>query len=303
MIQNINFKSKQKAILFGIKDFDEGDSIPQLSCAISDVKNLQSCLTTHIGFLDEEVIALTSENDTLSKDIILSQLLTRNYLDSPQFLLIYISTHGILHCEKKQAYLIPSDVRVNKPRDKSPEIIKKTAISSEELMNCIYDINAQQTLLILDVCHSGAFGQLKGWEDGGFKDNLIESRGFESLQYFSSNIHGFAILASSKKEKGSYGSENGSIFTKHLIESLTFLSNNKEGVLLLRLVEHLQEKMEESPQTPIFKCDNLQNSHKWQVGCSIYDDDKEEEDKKEDKKLLTRKEKIRKNTTKKNKTP
>jgi len=151
--------------LFGIKDFDEGDSIPQLTCAISDVQNLHQCLIKDIGFQDDEIISMTSDHQNLSKYYILHDLLNRHYLGSPQFLIIYFSTHGILHCEKKQAYLIPSDVRVNKPRDKSPEIIKKTAISSEELMNCIHEINAQQTLLILDVCHSGAFGQLKGLED------------------------------------------------------------------------------------------------------------------------------------------
>jgi len=164
---------------------------------------------------------------------------------------------------KKQAYLIPRDIRLNKVRDKDPEIIKKTAISSNELMECIASVGAQQTLLVLDVCHSGAFGQLKGTNDhyGGC--------GFDRLQYFSSNVSGIAIIASCKSEKVSFGFNDGSIFTNYFIESLKYLSKDEEGVYLLRLVEHLQYKMENSPQIPIFKCDNIQNSHKWLLGLPV----------------------------------
>jgi len=259
-------RRSQKALLLGINHFDEESFIPNLTCTTSDVKCLRECLHKYLGFKDEEIIVLTTDNEKLSKFNILHQFLSRDYLGSPQFLLVYMSTHGILNIEKQQAYLIPSDVRCNKRRNMEPEIIKKTAISSGEFMDSIQAIGAQQTLLVFDVCHSGAFGQLKGLNDGEGEEEMNKWRGFDSLQYFSSNVGGIGIISSCKKDKVSFGFKDGSIFTKYLIKCLMALSKEEDGILLLRLVELLQLEMEESPQTPIFKCDNIQNSHKWFIG-------------------------------------
>jgi len=160
----------------------------------------------------------------------------------------------------------------------SVDIIKKTAISSLELMESIQSIGAQQTLLVLDVCHSGAFGQIKGLN--GDKDRDIYG-GFESLQYFSSNVSGIAIIASSKKENVSFGFSDGSVFTQFFVNCLKTLSKNEEGVLLLRLIELLQLQMENSPQTPIFKCDNIQNSHKWLIGMKTKRNQKKKRERRE----------------------
>jgi len=121
--------------------------------------------------------------------------------------------------KKQEALILPQDIRLDKKKDGDEEIyvpIKKTAITSQELIISLSDIKAKRTLLLLDSCHSGGFGEIKGSYISTIFGTDDEYNVGKFLHYFPS-VDGLAIIASCCMDELSFGNQLvGSFFYSSL---------------------------------------------------------------------------------------
>lgn len=169
-------------------------------------------------------------------------------------LLLYFSGHGIRD-EHGDLYLATSDTQM--------DLVSATALEAAFVRRQINKSGSQRNIIMLDCCHSGAFGESKGI--------LGESVGTEEA--FAGNGYGRVILTASDAielawERGKWIRQNGmsmegylSVFTQFLVEGLRTgaadLDKNGE-ITLDELYDYVYGCMRSSG-------DNRQTPCKWAI--------------------------------------
>lgn len=161
-------------------------------------------------------------------------------------LLLYVSGHGLLASDGSLYFATPSTTL---------DLLLSTAVDGSFVARTMHDCRARSIVLILDCCHSGAFGQ--GYEPKGPRNVGIEHR-------FDPQARGRVVLTASSRLEYAFEdknldrfevSESGSVFTRFLVHGLRTgeadLDDDGE-VSVTELYDYVYERVRESPspQTP-----------------------------------------------------
>jgi formylglycine-generating enzyme required for sulfatase activity/uncharacterized caspase-like protein len=135
---------RRHALLIGVSEFTDR-RLKGLNAPINDVTKLQGILRDSSRGRFDSVELSPNENYLEMRD-----RLSRFYHGrAPEdLLLLYYSGHGILG-QGNRLFLATAGSDLDTPRDRS--------ISSREIREFIRDSRAQQQIVVLDCCHSGAF--------------------------------------------------------------------------------------------------------------------------------------------------
>jgi hypothetical protein len=235
------FFTKGHALIVGV-----GNDLP---CTIDDAKGLAKILRDEerCAYNPEQVHLLTGER--ADRDGLFSALDTlAKATDNESTVIIYFSGHGRQH--GKSYYLMTNGYNTND--------LDGTAISGAEFADKIMAIPAQKKLVLLDCCHAGGIGRIKG------KPLTKSPLPPEAVDLFSEG-EGYVLIASSKKEEYSLAGNPYSVFTGVLIEALCGKGvAEKDGyVRVADLAGHTREKVpkltkgEQHPILHFEKADNF----------------------------------------------
>ena len=197
-------KERRRSLLVATDDYQD-PGFQQLRAPAGDAKALAGVLRDpKIGDFDVEPVALNEPH----REIMVRLDSFFEEARGSDFLLLYLSGHGVLDSNGKLYFAAADTVRTR---------LRSTAIEAGWLDSVIEHSLARQVVLLLDCCHSGAFpsGMLaKGGDEvdyghrfGGAKVTLTAS---DRLEY--------AFEEGRPVDRGEH--EPGSLFTQVLIEGL-----------------------------------------------------------------------------------
>lgn len=131
----------RKALIVGINDYPNAG----LRGCVNDANSISAVLETHAdGSPNFGVNLLTSPSDTIDRSALRAAIETL-YQGDPDIALFYFSGHGFI--KSTGGYIVTTDFR------KYDE-----GISMDEILTLANQSSAKERIVILDCCHSGAFG-------------------------------------------------------------------------------------------------------------------------------------------------
>ena len=213
----------------------------------NDANNIYATLINpkYCTFSPEQVQLLLNEQATLQamRDAFTKLI---EQCNKQSTVVIYFSGHGGQSNNGSESYLLPTDISQD---------FAQTGFSNTELSLVLNEIPARKVIVILDCCHAGGIGQLKGTSSNlSFKSGLPE-KDYNAL----ASGYGKLIIASSRDSENSitqFGEDN-SLFTKHLLAGLKGAAASDDGfVRVFDLFHYLQPKVKEDSrgmQNPFFK--------------------------------------------------
>ncbi|MFC0861636.1 caspase family protein [Sphaerimonospora cavernae] len=246
--------SNGRALIIAVADYHEANVLPD--AVLDDARDIASVLQApdYCGFPPECVRMLLNQEATL--DAIRAELSELALsASSDDTVVIFFSGHGgrFESCGVETSALIPVDCRLDN--------LTGTSLLEAEFSEALSSIRAGRLLVLLDACHSGGAGILKGSQP-------VEPRsGFDekSLQRLAQGI-GRVIISSSRASEVSFvlpGARN-SVFTNHLLQALKGKARtNGDG--LIRVFDIFNFVAEQVPRTvanqhPIFKASDVEDN-------------------------------------------
>jgi len=234
------FFTQGHALIIGVGD--------DLSCTIDDAKGLANILRNEArcAYNPEQVHLLTGKS--ADRDGVLSALdAMAKATDNESTVVIYFSGHGYQY--GKSSYLMANGYNADN--------LEETAVSGAEFAQKIMAIPAQKKLILLDCCHAGGIGKIKGVALAKFPLPP------EAVNLFKEG-EGYVLIASSQRDEYSFTGNPYSVFTGVLIEALCGKGvTEKDGyVRVADLAGHTREKvpsLTEGKQHPIFHFKNADN--------------------------------------------
>lgn len=192
------------ALLIGISDYQEGLGLKRLRSPVQDAQAMQRILIDPEigGFAEDQVTLLIDEDRLVIERAIFDLFANRG---SKDLILFYFSGHGVLD-EEGKFYLA---VQKTEKQAERSGLVTPTAVAASYIKDQMSRSASTRQILILDCCHSGAFG-----------DDL-EAKGEVDLQAQLGG-KGRAILTSSTSYEYSFeqkGSEL-SLYTRYLVEGI-----------------------------------------------------------------------------------
>ncbi len=193
------------AITIGVSDY-RGDQI-DLNFAAKDASDFSNAVSMGARkFLGDDHVHLysltTDQEDSAllpTKENIEKAILHISTLASPNdILIVYLSGHGLDTGTDDAFYFLTAEAEKATVQDQAE--IRKSAISSNELIRLIKLIPALKQLLIVDACHSGNLVSSSMNSDG-----RLNSKSIKALEYLKDRTGTF-ILASSEGTEVSYES-------------------------------------------------------------------------------------------------
>jgi hypothetical protein len=175
----------KKALLVGINDY--GQNITSLKGCINDASALESIIRSHGNGSPNFSTKLLTDIKTKSE---LKGAIKDLFSGSNDIALFYFSGHG--HFNELGGYLITPDA---KDHDEG--------VSMAEILQLANDSKSKDKIIILDCCHSGAFGTPK---DNNGRAQLNE---------------GISILAASRDSEASIEINGHGVFTSLLLDALS----------------------------------------------------------------------------------
>ena len=172
----------KKALIVGINDYPNQ---PLRGC-INDAAGLASILETHGDGSPNFDVRLATDVKSKSQ---LKNMMTQLFSGSSDTVLLYFSGHGFVN--ELGGYLVTPD---HQSYDEG--------ISMTEVLTMANKSKAKDKIIILDCCHSGAFGNV---EEGQPTTNLND---------------GISILTASKSDESSMEVNGHGIFTNLLLDAL-----------------------------------------------------------------------------------
>jgi hypothetical protein len=147
------------AVIIGIGRYDRTD-IPPLRYAVADAERLYDVLTASVGFKKENVLLLTdnTERKPTLRNVkwALGTFLARS-AQKDDLIVIFFAGHGAPEVDPRGVesdglakYLVPADA--------DPDDLYATALPMDELTTIFSRIEADQVVMFLDACYSGAAG-------------------------------------------------------------------------------------------------------------------------------------------------
>jgi hypothetical protein len=184
-----------------------GGNLPN---TVADAKGLAGILTDpgRCAYPQNQVVLLTGPNAT--RGAILDTLTKLSQSTNAQStVVVYFSGHG------GQVQLGTGPVYYIMPYGYDTQRLTETAISGSEFTDQLQKIPTQKLLLLLDCCHAGGIGEVKGDGPQIAKGPLPS----EAASLFAAGS-GRAIIASSQADELSFAGQPYSAFTLALIEAL-----------------------------------------------------------------------------------
>jgi hypothetical protein len=147
------------AVVIGVGRYDR-EQIPPLRYAVADAERLYNVLTNSAGFKKENVLLLTdnTERKPTLRNVkwALGTFLARS-AQRDDLIVIFFAGHGAPEIDPRGVesdglakYLVPSDA--------DPDDLYSTALPMDELTTIFGRIEADQVVMFLDACYSGAAG-------------------------------------------------------------------------------------------------------------------------------------------------
>lgn len=214
----------RKALIVGI---DHYDSIGSLSGAVNDARAVRDVLERNadgsVNFTTPRLLAASDAGTAVSKRQ-LKDAVVELFADDSEIALFYFSGHGYVE-DTGGGYLCTSDCRDG-----------DDGLSLNEVMTAAAHSKAQNTVIILDSCHSGVAG-------GGALD--------PSVALISA---GTTILTASTAEQYAMETGGSGVFTSLLVDALDGGAANLLGKVTPGSVyAHIDQSLGPWAQRPVFK--------------------------------------------------
>lgn len=186
--------SKKIALLIGVSQYGEG--IPPLSASPNDVEAMRRVLADpNLGGFDEVKPLINPDLTEMQMQI---EWLFDNR-EKQDVLLLFFSGHGIIN-DHNRLYLTTRITTKNN--------FRATAVQASFVQEQSRDSRAKRQVMILDCCYSGAFAD--GWQTKSVGVDIRQELGAE----------GRAVLTSSTATQTSFGGEELSLYTQHLVDGI-----------------------------------------------------------------------------------
>ncbi|HNJ41187.1 MAG TPA: caspase family protein, partial [Acidobacteriota bacterium] len=238
------------AIIIGVNDY-QSEQINDLKAAVNDARLLAKTLAQNAGFEPDHIKLLTTDQGSEgqpTQGTILEK--TSNFVSGmPRqgLLLFFFAGHGVVN--EGKAYLLPSDARMG-----SAALLKKTAISLEDIRNEVNQAGIEQVMFILDACRNDPSAGARGNVDNLLSDDFSRGLDFRDAAFFDNKNRGikaFVTLYATGKGQRAYedSAKAQGYFTLAIAEALTGQGNNitnqKGEVTLGNLLSYVQHKVAE----------------------------------------------------------
>ncbi|MEG3971092.1 ABC transporter substrate-binding protein [Microcoleus sp. T2B6] len=185
---------KKIALLIGVSEYGQG--IPPLSAPPNDVEAIRRVLADpNLGGFDEVKPLI---NPDLTEMQIQIEWLFDNR-EKQDVLVLFFSGHGIIN-DHNRLYLTTRITTKNN--------FRATAVQASFVQDKSRDSRAKRQVMILDCCYSGAFAD--GWQTKSVGVDIRQELGAE----------GRAVLTSSTATQTSFGGEELSLYTQHLVDGI-----------------------------------------------------------------------------------
>src|SRR5512134_1427498 len=168
------------ALIIGNNKYDDS-KLAQLKTPAADSQALARVLDDKaIGGFDA-VTSLINQNETRVRRAI-SEFLANKKPDD--LILLYFSGHGVLD-DRGRLYLALRDTQV--------DLLKATSIPSSFVADEMDSCRSKRQILILDCCHSGAFGRGTKGEQKAVTETTFEGSGFGRVVLTASDSTQYAL--------------------------------------------------------------------------------------------------------------
>src|SRR5215211_4838586 len=205
------------ALIIGNNKYDD-QKLAQLKTPAADSQALAKILVDKtIGSFDE-VTPLINQTETQIRRAI-SAFLTNKKPDD--LVLLYFSGHGVLD-DRGRLYLALKDTQY--------DLLKATSISSSFVADEMDSCRSKRQILILDCCHSGAFGRGTKGEQKAITETTFEGSGFGRVVLTASDSTQYALEGDQIIKQTEL-----SLFTHFLLEGLKTgeADTNRDGLISL----------------------------------------------------------------------
>lgn len=173
-IAAVSHAEERWALLVGIDEYSN-DIITPLKGAARDARALRDMLVEYARFPADNIFCLTSDGETDDKSTLpnLGNIVTKlDYIASKakagDVFLFFFAGHGVSVDDQNYLLAYESDIR--------PFLLRKTALSVEELNQYLSKIQSGNTILILDACRNNP-GAGRGDEDNLMTNSFVKSVG------------------------------------------------------------------------------------------------------------------------------
>ena len=252
---------KGRALVVGLARYDQVSSLPD--AVLNDARDVADLLGSgaYCGFPAANIRLLLNEQATLGAlQGALAELATASGEDDT--VIVFFSGHGarLGQAPDETSALVPFDTRLSD--------LDGSTLSEGELSSSLAKIRAKRLLVLIDACHAGGAGVLKGGP-GDVRFGLVD----KTLQRLASGT-GRVIMASSRANETSLvtpGARN-SVFTERLLEALRGHARTT-GDGLIRVFDIFNYVAEHVAQTvpgqqhPIFKASDLEDNFPVALEC------------------------------------
>lgn len=228
------------AVVIGIEQYRQ--KLPKADYAVNDATAMTEYLTKILGYPEQNVITITNDHATKSDlEKYIEQWLLNN-VEKDGTVFVYYSGHGAPNPKTGDAYLVPYDG--------DPAFIEKTGYSLKRLYENLGKLPAQNIVVALDSCFSGAGGK------------SVAAKGSRALvRVEKSTAKNIAVLTASADNQisSSYEEKKHGVFTYFLLKGIKGIleedkfSNLEIGELydyLKPQVEKTSRKLYNNEQTP-----------------------------------------------------
>lgn len=258
----MEFKNGQ-ALVIGVAEYDEITRLHEVvendACDVAAVLRSRN----YCSFPAENVRILLNAEATLSaiKDALADLAAAAGADDT---VVVFFSGHGA-RFERDDG----NETSALVPFDAKPSDLEGTTLPEAEVSAALAEIRARRLLVLIDACHAGGAGVLKG-----MAGDIHFGFGEKSLQRLAEGV-GRVIVASSRASETSIalrGTRN-SVFTGHLLEALSGKAHTM-GDGLIRVFDVFNYVAEQVARTvpgrqhPIFKASELENNFPIALDCA-----------------------------------
>ncbi len=242
---------KGRALVIGVASYEEVNGLPE--AVLNDARDVASLLQSsdYCGFPATNVRVLLDDQATLSAiRSALANLAPATGTDDT--VVIFFSGHGarLGQGAAETSALVPFDSKLSD--------LQRTTLSEADFSTVLMEIKAKRLLVLIDACHAGGAGVLKGVLDGDVRLGFGE----KSLQRLAEGT-GRVIIASSRASETSLvlGGARNSVFTDRLLEALRGNARTA-GDGLIRVFDVFNYIAGTVPgrQHPIFKASDLEDN-------------------------------------------
>lgn len=246
------FFSKGRALVVAVSAYKHVEALP--AEVLNDAQDIVDVLTDPAlcGYLPANVKLVKDAEATKARIVKELRWLAAASTEDDTTI-IYFSGHGgQVKGANAGTYLCPVGFELDDPA--------RTGIEAAEITALLRTIRSSRLAVLLDACHAGGAGALKGLSAMTFKGGL----GSSTLGQLGDGI-GRVILASSTEEEYSRILPNmrNSLFTHFLLEGLRGAAH-QHGDGLIRVLDLFtyvaREVQAKGPQHPVLKADALQDN-------------------------------------------